>query len=400
LDHQYRAACSAWNVPDLQNKTIHPVMEIFFSILSLAYLILLILFFISWKKIRFDKSAELIPSTFISVVVAVRNEEKNIAKLLEDLNAQTYPASLFEVLIIDDHSTDSTTEIVRSYISKAKFSLVCDTSGESANGSYKKKAIQAGVEKSKGTLIVTTDGDCRVGSEWLSTIENFYRQTGAKFISSPVNFFKGEGLFKEMQSVEFASLIGSGAACLNMGIPNMCNGANIAYEKKVFIEVNGFQGNEHVPSGDDEFLMHKIFRKYPDKVMFLKTEAAMVFTEAKETLSEFISQRKRWASKWGSYTYINIKVLAFFIFLYNLSLLIAGSLVIAGKYSLVLLLLQLSPKILLEALFLSDILRLSLQRLNFFLFLLMQLFYPFYIVIVALTSRLGGYSWKGRKIMH
>src|SRR6266705_808391 len=98
-------------------------MEIFFSILSIAYLALLVSFFISWKKIRFSKSPELIPSTFISVVVAVRNEEKNIAWLLKDLNTQTYPSSLFEVLIINDHSTDTTAEIVKSYISKVKFSL-------------------------------------------------------------------------------------------------------------------------------------------------------------------------------------------------------------------------------------------------------------------------------------
>jgi poly-beta-1,6-N-acetyl-D-glucosamine synthase len=373
-------------------------MEIFFSILSAAYLVLVLSFFISWKKIRFDKSTEHIPSTFISVVIAVRNEEKNIAALLKDMNAQSYPASLFEVIIVDDYSADSTAEIVKSYIQEVKFSLSIYSPDESVNSSFKKKAIETGIGKSKGTLIVTTDGDCRVGSEWLSTIENFYRQTGAKFISAPVSFSEGKGLFKKMQGVEFASLIGSGAACLHIGMPNMCNGANIAYEKQVFLEVNGFQGNENIPSGDDEFLMHKIFRKYPDKVLFLKAEKAVVFTEAKETLSQFFEQRKRWASKWENYTYLNIKVLAFFIFLYNLSLLVAGGMTIAGKYSPELLLIQLTPKVIIESIFIADILKLSGKKMNLFLFLWMQFLYPLYIIAIAVISRTGGYSWKGRNI--
>jgi cellulose synthase/poly-beta-1,6-N-acetylglucosamine synthase-like glycosyltransferase len=398
LDDQYCSACGAGDVPDFQNKIIHPVMEIFFSILSVAYLILLILFFTSWKKIKFKRVPELIPSTFISVIIAVRNEEKNISKLLEDLNSQTYPSLLFEVIIIDDHSTDLTNDIVKSLISKVKFNLSIIESQASGNDSFKKKAIESGVNRSKGTLIVTTDGDCRVGAEWLSTIENFYQQTGAKFISSAVYFSEEKGLFKKIQSIEFVSLIGSGAACMSMSMPNMCNGANIAYEKLAFIEVQGFHGNEHISSGDDEFLMHKIFRKYPDKVLFLKSEKAIVFTEAKKTLSEFVEQRKRWASKWGSYTYLNIKVLAFFIFLYNLSLLLAIIMVIVGKYPPQIFLLQLIPKLLLESLFLNDIMGLAKQKLNLFSFFVLQPLYPVYVVTIALISRIGGYSWKGRKI--
>jgi poly-beta-1,6-N-acetyl-D-glucosamine synthase len=372
-------------------------MEIYFSILSLAYTGLLVSLFISWKKIRFYTPVSHTPATFISVIVPARNEEKNIGNLLNDLNAQTYPSSLFEVIIMDDHSTDGTAQIVRSYIPSASFRLSLRTAGIPGNLSFKKKAIEDGISISKGTLIMTTDGDCRLGPEWISTVENFYHHKKAKFISSPVLFNEGS-IFKNLQNMEFASLIGTGAASLNMGMPNMCNGANIAYEKQVFLEVNGFQGNENIPSGDDEFLMHKIFRRYPDKVSFLKSTSALVYTDAKESLADFFEQRKRWASKWGSYTFLHIKALAIFVFIYNVSLLLGIILTFSGNYPPLLLLIQLIPKIILEAVFISSVLNLSGKRLNPILFLCLQIAYPLYVIAVSMISRIGGYSWKGRTI--
>jgi biofilm PGA synthesis N-glycosyltransferase PgaC len=372
-------------------------MEIYFSILSLVYTGLLLSLFISWKRIRFYAPVSHAPATFISVIVPVRNEEKNIRNLLNDLNAQTYPSSLFEVIIMDDHSTDGSAEIVRSYIPSASFNLTLQTPGLSGNLSFKKKAIEEGITIAKGTLIMTTDGDCRVGPEWISTVENFYQNKKAKFISSPVLFNEGS-IFKNLQNIEFASLIGTGAASLNMGTPNMCNGANIAYEREVFLEVNGFQGNENIPSGDDEFLMHKIFRRYPGKVSFLKSQSALVYTDAKESLAELFEQRKRWASKWGSYTFLHIKALAIFVFIYNVSLLLGIILASTGNYSPLLLLIQLIPKIILEALFLSSVLKLSGKPLNPILFLCLQITYPLYVITVSVISRIGGYSWKGRSI--
>jgi poly-beta-1,6-N-acetyl-D-glucosamine synthase len=372
-------------------------MEICFSILSLLYTLLLISLFISWKKIGVYKPGPHAPVTFISVIIPVRNEEKNISNLLNDLSAQTYPSSLFEVIIMDDHSTDSTARIVRSYIPSISFPLSLHTPGSSQNLSFKKKAIKDGISISRGTLIMTTDGDCRVGPDWISTVESFYQDKKAKFISSPVLFNEGS-VFKNIQGIEFASLIGTGAASLNMGMPNMCNGANIAYEKQVFMEVNGFEGNENIPSGDDEFLMHKIFRRYPGNVFFLKSLSAIVYTDAKESLAELFGQRKRWASKWGSYTFLHIKVLAIFVFIYNVSLLLSMILTFSGNYPPSLFLIQLIPKIILEALFISSVLNLSAKRLNPILFLSLQIIYPLYVVIIAMISRIGGYSWKGRNI--
>ncbi|MFL5729374.1 MAG: glycosyltransferase [Cytophagaceae bacterium] len=374
------------------------MMELAFSILSLIYLCLLVALYASWRKIKdFSSKADDTPSTFISVIIPVRNEEKNIARLLEDLNSQSYPSSLFEVIVMNDHSSDGTGEIVRSYQDKVSFRLLIQPVGDSGRA-YKKQAIETAIGISTGTLIMTTDGDCTVGREWIRTVESFYRHTGARFISSPVSFYKDHTFFKKLQSIEFASLIGSGAASMQAGFPNMCNGANIAYEKQAFTEAGGFSGNKDIPSGDDEFLMHKIFSRYPDHVFFLKSASAIVYTEAKNSLMEFLQQRKRWASKWGNYHFRSIKLLAIFIFLYNFSLLGAFAAVPAGMYSPWVLLLQIIPKICLEALLIKSVLRLCGKRMDFPSFTALQFLYPLYVVSIGLISRIGGYSWKGRTI--
>ena len=162
-------------------------------------------------------------------------------------------------------------------------------------------------------------------------MQNFYVSKAAKFISAPVSYFTTEHRTKNaelgawiamldiMQAVEFAGLIAIGAASIAKRSPNMCNGANIAYPKKIFYQVNGFEGYSNIASGDDEFLMHKIFALSTEprqltgqNVYFLKNKEATVFTRPAKKLSQFIAQRKRWASKWGKYTDIKIKLLAIF----------------------------------------------------------------------------------------
>lgn len=246
--------------------------------------------------------------------------------------------------------------------------------------------------------MVTTDGDCRVGPEWLTTIESFYVHTNCKLITGGVSFLPNDSFFKKLQVVEFASLIGSGAASLHMGFPNMCNGANLAYEKQAFVEVNGFFGNENVPSGDDEFLMHKIYRQYPGKVLFLKNKEALVETEAKANIIEFIHQRKRWASKWNFYSFLNIKILALFVFTYNFSLLASIILLLFNSFPPKVFLMLILPKIFMEFVFLQSILKEINKKIPVLPFLFLVFFYPFYIVLIGLISNVGGYEWKGRKV--
>jgi cellulose synthase/poly-beta-1,6-N-acetylglucosamine synthase-like glycosyltransferase len=371
---------------------------LFFYIITILYALGVLAFIIFWEKIPLNTiNGSISSKTKISVIIAVRNEEDTISLLLEDLNKQSYPNEKFEVIVIDDYSTDRTIEKLKAF--SAKYSLkIISLTNESAFTGNKKRCIEKGIQASEGDLVITTDGDCRVGKDWINAIENFYISSGSKMIVGPVSFFESDRFFKQMQTLEFASLIGSGAACLTMGIPNMCNGANLAYEKSVFYEVDGFTGNEQVPSGDDEFLMHKVYGKYPQKVKFLKDKRTIVYTDSKNSIQEFVNQRKRWASKWAFYKIINIKLVASFIFLFNLSNAVFFGLVFFGVFPPVLFLEQILIKVCLEFVFLRQVLRFFDKKIQWLPFFVLQLIYPFYVIFFALGSLTGKYEWKGRKI--
>src|SRR5690606_3333641 len=147
--------------------------------------------------------------------------------------------------------------------------------------SYKKKAIAKAIESCRGELIVTTDADCRMGTQWLKTIVGYFEQQDLYMLSSPVVYSEEKSFFERLQTLEFLYLIGLGAAGIGNGKPTTCNGANLAYRKDVFLELGGFNGIDNLASGDDELLLHKVAEKYADRIGFCKSREAIVYTDAK-----------------------------------------------------------------------------------------------------------------------
>lgn len=349
-----------------------------------------------WNLLRYFVPAGQSPKTKVSIIVAARDEEENIRKTLDDLIAQDYPNALTEIIIIDDHSTDNTAQIVKEYADR-NVRLIMLNENQALN-SYKKKAIQTAIGTCSGDLIVTTDADCRMGEKWLSTVVACYEEKGYKMISSPVAYFEETSFFENMQSLEFLYLIGLGASTIGNGQSSTCNGANLAYEKNAFYEVGGFKGIDDLASGDDELLLHKIAARYPGQIGFCKNRDVIVYTHAKETLNAFIQQRRRWASKTTKYKNKLLVVLGALIWLFNLSILanfLAG-LFIPGFMNLVGY--QLMVKIFLEVLFLWKLTGFAKRRKLLFILPVLNIFHVLYMVYIGIAGNSGKYNWKGRMV--
>jgi cellulose synthase/poly-beta-1,6-N-acetylglucosamine synthase-like glycosyltransferase len=358
------------------------------------YLVVLMYLIKGWAALKRPAPNKTSFSTKVTVMIAARNEEANIRFTIDDILAQNYPRHLLEIIIADDHSTDHTADIIRGYAAQG-VKLLQLNEQEKLN-SYKKKAIAKVIDLSSGDLLVATDADCRMGANWLSSIVSYFETEHPVMISSPVVYFQEKNLFERLQTLEFSYLIGIGASFIGNERASTCNGANLAYRKDIFYAVGGFKGIDDLASGDDELLLQKVAEQYPGKIGFLKKEDAVVYTEAKPNLKEFMQQRRRWASKSTKYKDKKVVALAVGIWLFNLSLLVNLIAGVFNIYFLWLFLVQMLLKYCFEAAFLLPITAFFKRVSLLPLLLLLSPIHILYFVYVGLIGNTRKYSWKGR----
>ena len=354
-----------------------------------------------WNNIPVFKTLapRLTPSIFISVLIPARNEAENISWLLDALVAQTYPSHLFEVIVIDDHSTDNTAEIVRNS-SSIKLVLLETFRKEGPINSYKKKAIEVGIQQSQGTLIVTTDADCYTPENWLQTIASFYETNQPELIVMPVAINCSSKPIEIFQALDFMTLQGITGAAVHKRMLSMCNGANLAYTRKAFDAVNGFKGIDKIASGDDMLLMHKIAVQYPDGIAYLKSPEVIVQTAPVHSVKEFFNQRIRWASKADKYDDKRIFWVLLLVYLLNVLLfilpilsLVTGNWSVLGYWVLLIIVKTFS-----ELFFLLPVSRFFNKERLLYAFPLAQPFHIVYTVIAGWLGKFGSYQWKDRNV--
>jgi len=366
---------------------------------GMVYFIIILIYTIGWFRLKTYNPCKNYHNIVVSIIVPARNEENNIGVLLKNLTQQNYPKENFEVIIIDDNSTDNTAKIVTVFINQHPECniKIIHISQENPKAAYKKKAISKAIEASRGELIITTDADCRVNKNWLRSFISFYLTEKAQMIVGPVCFYNESSIFEKMQSFEFLSLIAITAGAIRMGRPIMCNGANLAYEKSAFITVGGF-GNDKFSSGDDVFLLLKIKQQFGNKsVKFLKNLDTIVYTEPKKNINEFIHQRVRWASKNKGYD-AKILLVSFTVYVVNL-LLISGLLLVIFYPAITkIVLISFFIKMLIDLPVLFGITKFVNRRKIMYFAFPMIILYPIYIIITGALGIIGNYQWKGRKI--
>jgi cellulose synthase/poly-beta-1,6-N-acetylglucosamine synthase-like glycosyltransferase len=322
----------------------------------------------------------------ITVVVACRNEALYLPKLLSSLAQQSFQN--FELILVNDHSTDATLEVMKSAERAFKDVKVID-----AKEFGKKSALKAAIECAKGNLIITTDGDCIPSFHWLESISSYYKKQPADLIICPVRLTNTESVFSGLQMLEFTSLVASGAAAAGAGMPILCNGANLAFTKKAWLK-SQFDLRFDEQSGDDVFLLQSI-KKRGGKIRFLKSESAFVSTEAASSISEFIKQRQRWAAKAPAYTDWQIILTACIIFSISLLelLIFAFSMYDASFWKV--LIAVLTIKFIADTTFLYSVRNFFQLQKVWFYALILSFIYPFYIVFVTIIGLFfNPKSWK------
>jgi cellulose synthase/poly-beta-1,6-N-acetylglucosamine synthase-like glycosyltransferase len=372
------------------------LLIILFIILLIFYGFFLIPILRGLKKLIYINEKKPL-AEYISIIIPFRNEEENIINNLKSIEAQDYPAEKYEVIYVNDSSTDNTLKILRGAIKQENIKLITveNTFNQTA---HKKRAVKFGIENSSGEIIVTTDADCTHERNWLKTLLSTFEKDTA-FVSGPVEFVSGKSFFSKLQEIEFAGLILVGAGLIGNNKPVTCNAANIAYRKNVYQDLNGFEDQLHLSSGDDELLMQKIHKSKKYEVRFCLNRNAVVKTKPLNSFIQFYHQRKRWASKSIFYSdkKLILKLIVIFLFYSGLLFELAFTFFIS-KIFLVLFAAGLFIKFLLEYLIIKKGKEILFPNLKTKYFLAAELFQVPYIIISSISGLFGNFEWKERKV--
>ncbi|WP_291284844.1 glycosyltransferase [Flavobacterium sp.] len=363
-------------------------------ILGLYAVLGIYMFAIGWlvygfAKVKKYQSTDLKRQTSFTIIVPFRDEEENLPKLLERFSKLNYPNDLFEVILVDDNSKE------KFQISHFTFPI-SQIDNIRVSNSPKKDAISTAMQQVKNQWVITTDADCLVPQNWLLTFDNYIQQNKVSMLAGAVTYDCEHSFLHHFQQLDLTSLQGATIGSFGLQKAFMCNGANFAYTKSVFENLNGFEGNDKIASGDDVFLLQKAVAKFPDEVHYLKATEAIVTTKPTEDWKTLFYQRVRWAAKTSSYQSSFGKILGIIVFLGNLSFVTGFFGVLFSiwpyyffvcfaflKFTIDFILLRCTNQFLtkdrIKSLFLSSLL------------------YPFFSSAVALYSLFGSYEWKGRK---
>jgi len=335
-----------------------------------------------------------ITKTKASIIIAARNEELNIGNCLESLLKQDFPRDQVEIIVVDDQSVDETVGVVKTYAEKG-IRLICLGTGDAAG---KKAAIARGIAMASHDTIITTDADCSFPPTWLNTMLSFKEEMDAVFVAGPVQFRKEKTMLDRFQSLDFMALQGITAAAVSNKQLNMCNGANLLYTKEAFLAVNGFEGIDHVASGDDMLLMEKIDKALPGGVAYCFSNGAIVVTEPAVSWNAFIQQRIRWSSKAKNYKGFFIKATLLLVYLVNAA---SVCFLLAGAFDAQLLqywLLLTTMKTIVELPFMIRIAAFFGKSSLIPWFIPFQPIHSIYTVLAGTFGLFSKYNWKDRKV--
>jgi cellulose synthase/poly-beta-1,6-N-acetylglucosamine synthase-like glycosyltransferase len=363
------------------------MLELILGTVFLIYLLFIGQLIYGFNRMKRFSKTEFTPKTSFTIVVPFRNEKENLPNLLHSISLLHYPKELVEVILVDDES-----EEVFS-VQHSVFSLKVIKNIRKIN-SPKKDAIETAIQIAKHDWIITTDADCLVQKDWLRIYDQYIQENEVEMIASGVCYIPKNGFLCAFQNLDFLSLQGATIGSFGINQPFMCNGANFAYSKQFFKELNGFQGNETIASGDDVFLLQKAVSLAPKKVGFLLAKESIVATKSVTTWSELFQQRVRWASKSTGYSSVYGKLLALVVFGGNLAWIIGFLLWLIGFLDQNIFMLFVALKFLIDFILIYKTANFFESKLQYVL--ASSLLYPFFSVSVAVYLLFGKYTWKGR----
>ncbi len=337
----------------------------------------------------------------VSVVVAARDEEVRIGRLLDALEAQDYPKDKFEVIVVDDRSRDSTADLVRSRQDRGvKYRVLRIRDGESNQGRAPKKyALARGIELANNEVIVTTDADCWMGPRWLRALAGPFSDPEVDGATGVSRFIRGKNepkpWWSDFESLEHLSYSVMAAGAIGAGHVQNAHGSNLAARRSVYDRIGGYGSNDRVASGDDVFLLQDVM-SHGGKVIFIDRPEGYVFSQPVDTIRQWVNQRARWSSK-GFYYPPYLMALIVGTFSFYLAAVLSIPLAVLGRLSPILSMAMVAGKLAAETHIMQIGTRRFGERMNIGKFLLTELLHAPAILYAGIRGQFFSFTWKGQR---
>ncbi len=348
------------------------------------------------QKLKHGNNATL-PS--ISVLVPAYNEEANIEQCVQSLVAQDYPRDKFEIVIIDDQSTDATAAIAQKLSQQYSNVRYIRVTEKPHTVSPKINAFRFVIPKTTGELIFTTDADCFVSPQWLSL--------SAKYFEEHVGVVTGTTLYKNthqtekilfgIQFLDFLSHTACAAGAIGNNRVNNCNGSNMAFRRSAYDEVGGFDSMAHLNAGEDSLLAQKIAATKNWSVRFSLEPETNVITNPVQTWKDFFHQRMRWVSQTTEYRKETVFLLVC-SFVYYIALTISFLFSIFDFQFFILLVISYVPKFIIDFLILNKFTSLTNTRSLLSYYIFASIIHIPTVLYVVFGGYFGSFQWKGKTV--
>ncbi|QDH77584.1 glycosyltransferase [Echinicola soli] len=359
-----------------------------------VYLLALVVLSSKWKRIKATKEPVQGGVDYpVTLLVPFRNERENIDKLLGNLANLSYPN--LQIILIDDHSEDGGEKLVEEWISTEKkhnFKLI------SNQGRGKKAALEQGVVMANANIILTTDADCALSADWVQNMLMAFDDPSVQMVAGPIMTKGGNRIFDHFQQIDWAGILLMTNFFFSIKKPIMCSAANMGYRKEVFYHVKGYQGNHGNLSGDDSFLLEKVYQRFgPQAIRYLPESNVLVKTNPASSPRRFLAQRARWASKWNKHQFWQNAGGAMLSAVLSFASICSVLLILAGPTGVGMFALYWFLKLIFEYFVLGRVLKTYEIKPSIGYFIVASICHPIYVVAVAFLSFFVKTSWKGRK---
>jgi cellulose synthase/poly-beta-1,6-N-acetylglucosamine synthase-like glycosyltransferase len=266
------------------------MLHLFAFVLTTVYVLGMLTFFIVLILARYSQSTKYRPT--VSIIIAARNEERILRNCLRSMTTLTYPKELLEVIVVDDRSTDATTNIVKEYEATHPFIKLVSVGPLTDRLHGKVNALEQGISASKGEILLFTDADCVVPRGWVENMVKYYADPQVGLVTGFISI-RAFDWFDSIQAIDWLLLLSAASATAKLGFPVTAVGNNFSVRRRAYDLVGGYRGIR-LSVTEDFSLFHAVTSKAGMRATVALDKETMVLSNSCRTWSELYSQRKRW----------------------------------------------------------------------------------------------------------